>query len=454
MYRLRILFAFFIFLVFCVWMRLFYWQVLQGGKLQVMATSQHIGRFAVDANRGEFFTSDGFPLVLNSESYRVVANPKEIEDTPEKVGDSLASIVIRDEDLRRARALQIIREATSATDTAQVTYTEDEKKIKLMEESSRIQKLISQKDLNWAQLYPYVTKQIKSEMESQKLKGISFEATFGRMYPEASLSGTLSGILGANVNGEPLGSYGLEGFYNGEISGKSGKIRQEQDAAGRALIGGDYRQITARNGSDLNLHIDRTVQYFVQKKLQEGVAKYGAKDGSVIVMDPKTGGILSMVSYPVFDPTVREFFPNSWYKNPIVADTYEPGSTFKTLVVAAGIDAGVINYDTICPVCSGPRKVGTSLIRTWNNQYMENPTMIDILVNSDNTGMVYIGDRLGKEKLYTYLKNFGFGDPTGIDLQDETGSQLRKPEEMREVDFATETFGQGIAVTPFRWFVP
>jgi cell division protein FtsI/penicillin-binding protein 2 len=196
--------------------------------------------------------------------------------------------------------------------------------------------------------------------------------------------------------------------------------------------------------------IDRTIQYLAQTELEKGIKKYGAKGGSIVIMDPQTGGVLSMVSYPHFEPTLREYFDDSWYKNPIVADTYEPGSTFKTVVMAAGIDAGVISYDTRCPVCSGPRKVGQYLIRTWNNQYQDNPTMVDVLVHSDNTGMVFIGDKLGKQKLYDYLKNFGFGEVTGVDLQDETGSRLRTPQESQDIDFATETFGQGIAVTPMQ----
>ncbi|MDQ3239383.1 MAG: penicillin-binding protein 2, partial [bacterium] len=450
MYRIRLLFAFFTFLMVLVWFRLFYWQILQGSKIQVLAGSQHVGKFQVVASRGEFYSSDGFPLVLNSEIYRVVVNPFELTDNEENVSKSIAELVIKDEDLKRSRALQIIREASGATDSGLVHYTDVEKKTKIDEESSRLRNIFKQKELRWAQLYPEVTKEIKSEIEKLKIKSITLENAIGRMYPEASLSGTLSGILGYDVNGNPKGSYGLEGYYNGEISGKSGKLRQEQDAFGRALVGGDFRNISARNGSDLKLHIDRTAQYIVQKKLQEGLSKYGAKDGSVVVMDPKTGAIIAMVSLPVFDPDVRKFFPTSWYKNPIVADTYEPGSTFKTLVMAAGLDAGVINYNTICPVCSGPRKIDSFLIRTWNNKYMEKPTMLDILVNSDNTGMVYIGEKLGKEKMHEYLNNFGFGGNTGIDLEDESSLPLRDSKKLRTIDFATESFGQGIAVTPIQ----
>ncbi len=450
MYRLRLLFAFFIVLIGLVWLRLFYWQVISGSKIKVIAASQHIGRFDLNAKRGEFFTHDGFPLVLNAVSYRVVADPHSVTDPIDTISQKFADLVVSDDTTRRNEAMQIVHEATAATEPASYKLTDDHVRLQKNEEAKRIADILSKKDLRWAQLYSHVFPEIKEKLEALKYKGITFENTFGRMYPEASLSGTFVGILGSDMNGEPQGSYGLEGKYDGEISGKGGKVRQEQDATGRMILAGDYRNIRARHGSDLQLHIDRTVQHIVQEKLRAGVISNGAKDGSIIVMDPKTGGIIAMSSYPTIVPNLREFFPNSWYKNPLVADTYEPGSTFKTVVMAAGIDAGVINYNTTCPVCSEPRKVGTALIRTWNNQYMQNPTMEEVLIHSDNTGMVFIGDKLGKEKLQSYLKNFGFGQTTGVDLQDETGSLLRDAKDMRDIDFATETFGQGIAVTPIQ----
>jgi len=450
MYRLRLLFAFFALLLICVWIRLFFWQILNGEKIKVLAASQHIGRFSLNAKRGEFYTSDGFPFVLNGNDYRIVADPTEIVGDQNAIAEKIANLIVDDNQRRRMIAMQIMHDATASTAPATFATTVEVQNLARLVERDRLISLISQKKLRWVQLYAQVSSDLKNNVSKLDIKGIKFEPTFGRSYPEASLSGTLTGILGSDVNGLPKGTYGLEGQYDGEISGKNGKVVQEQDAMGRALLAGDYRSITARQGSDLVLTIDRTIQYIAEKKLIEGVQKYGAKGGSVVIMDPQTGGILAMTSTPQLDVRYREFFPNQWYKNPIVADSYEPGSTFKTVVMAAGIDAGVVGYDTVCPVCSEPRKVGTSFIRTWNNQYMQNPTMVDVLVHSDNTGMVFVGDRLGKERLYSYLKNFGFGEPTNIDLQDEEGSLLKKPEELRDIDFSTETFGQGIAVTPIQ----
>jgi cell division protein FtsI/penicillin-binding protein 2 len=450
MYRVRLLFAFFTLLLVLVWLRLFYWQVIRGDQIQSIAAAEHIGRFQLNAKRGEFYTSDGFPLVINAPRYRVVADPHSVDASIDTISEKFADIVVPDEDRRRTIAMQIVHDATASTAPATFRYSDAQISERKSKERERLRKILEQKDLHWAQLYKQITPELKSKLEALKYHGITFEDTYGRMYPEASLSGTLAGLLTSDVNGDPKGSYGLEGKYDGEISGKGGKIRQEQDARGRVILAGDNKEIDARHGSDLVLYLDRTVQHIAQTQLAEGVAKYGAKGGSVTIMDPKTGGILAMASYPSFIPDEWEYFPQEWYKNSIVADTYEPGSTFKTVVMAAGIDSGVINYNTVCPVCSGPRKVGPFLIRTWNNQYQNNPTMVDILVHSDNTGMVYIGDLLGKERLQKYLGNFGFGAETGIDLQDESGSLLRKPKDMRDIDFATETFGQGIAVTPIQ----
>jgi cell division protein FtsI/penicillin-binding protein 2 len=165
-----------------------------------------------------------------------------------------------------------------------------------------------------------------------------------------------------------------------------------------------------------------------------------------MIMDPHTGGILASASFPNYDPSDLGSFETSTYKNPTIANTYEPGSTFKVLVMAAGIEAGVITPDKVCgSACAGPTTIGQYQIRTWNHEYSTDQTMTEVLANSDNTGMVFVAQELGKESFVEYIKAFGFGQPTGIDLQEETGSILR--EKWGDIDVATTSFGQGIAVT-------
>jgi cell division protein FtsI (penicillin-binding protein 3)/stage V sporulation protein D (sporulation-specific penicillin-binding protein) len=167
-------------------------------------------------------------------------------------------------------------------------------------------------------------------------------------------------------------------------------------------------------------------------------------------MDPKTGGILAMANYPSYDPKNYVEYGDEFFKNPIISDSFEPGSIFKPIVMAAGIDAGVVEPDTVCDACSGPFKVDKYFIETWDNKYQANATMTDVIVHSNNVGMVYVGNKLGMDKLYEYITKFGIGSPTGIDLQGESAPTLRERRQWNIVDQATATFGQGIATTPIQ----
>ena len=142
-------------------------------------------------------------------------------------------------------------------------------------------------------------------------------------------------------------------------------------------------------------------------------------------------------------------YPREYYKNPIVADQYEPGSTFKTLIMSAGLNEKVIEPKTTFNE-EAPVKVGEYLIRTWNNEYHGEMTMIEVLQRSSNPGMVFVGQQLGKDKLYDYIEKFGIGEKTGIDIEGEAAAQIRPRSEWREIELATASFGQGIAVTPIQ----
>jgi cell division protein FtsI (penicillin-binding protein 3)/stage V sporulation protein D (sporulation-specific penicillin-binding protein) len=213
---------------------------------------------------------------------------------------------------------------------------------------------------------------------------------------------------------------------------------------------GDRKIVPAQDGRDISTSIDRTVQFLISSKLKSAIEKYGASSGSILVMDPSNGQIIAMTSFPGYNPNKYSEFSTEIYKNPSVSDTYEPGSTFKTLIMSAGLDAGVIKPDTECDICSGPIKISEYSIKTWNDKYFPNTNMIDVIAHSDNTGMVFVGRKLGAKKMLEYLDKFGIGSPTGIDLEEETYLPLRKLSEWQEVDLATATFGQGIAVTPIQ----
>ncbi|MCJ7826552.1 penicillin-binding protein 2, partial [Patescibacteria group bacterium] len=301
----------------------------------------------------------------------------------------------------------------------------------------------------WVPLEHKVEKETVERLKSLQEKGLGFEEEPKRYYPEASMAAHLLGFVGLDQNGMDRGYFGLEGFYDRELRGKEGSLEIEKDVAGDPILIGQTFRVEPQDGRDLILWIDRSVQAIAEKRLKEGVEKYGAKEGSVVIMDPKTGGILGMASFPSYDPRSYATSEKERYINPTVAGSYEPGSAFKVIIMGAGIDAGVITPQTEMDE-TGPVEVGGYTIRTWNNQYHGKITMTKVLEYSSNVGMVFVGKKLGREKLLSAIKNFGFGKPTDIDLEDESSPTIRPNKEWYEIDLSTASFGQGIAVTPIQ----
>ena len=213
---------------------------------------------------------------------------------------------------------------------------------------------------------------------------------------------------------------------------------------------GASQESPAVGGVNLLTHIDKSIQIVTEKKLTEGIARYGAKSGLAAIMNPKTGGIVAMSSFPSYDPLKYWEFSEDFFRNPIISDSFEPGSIFKPLVMAAALDSGVVTPDARCDICAGPVKVDKYEIATWDKKYRADATMTDIIVHSDNVGMTFVAQKLGADRLYDYLEAYGLGKKTGIDLQGEVDSFLRKKATWNIVDLATAGFGQGIAVTPIQ----
>lgn len=423
--RIKVLELIFFLSITLVLVRLWYWQIYLSDFLVAKAEKQRISSIDVLAPRGLLLFSNGASLASTQPVFLVYAEPKIIKDKKE-VASLLANIFWED--------------------MYEIKTREDQPKNQKKALEKDILKKISQ-DLFWVSLGRKVNIETKQKIDKLNLSGIDFERSSSRFYPEGSSSAQLLGFVGSDIYGNETGYFGLEGYYSGELRGKEGILKQEKDAQGLPILIGDYFIRQPKEGKTLVLNIDQTVQYLIEKNLKIGYAKYGAKEASAVVMDPKTGNILGMSSYPSYDPSypIEEF--KDYFKNPLIADGYEPGSTFKVLVMAAAINEKVIKADTICTLCSGPIDLGGFTIRTWNNQYRPNSTMTDVIVHSDNTGMVFISQKLGLDKLYSYIHKFGFGELTNVDLQDEHSPPLRLKEEWREIDQATASFGQGIAVT-------
>lgn len=412
--------TFLLFLIAII-LRLFWWQLIKADQLQAQAEKQHFEQTAVSQIRGKIRYSDGSILASSNPSYLVYGLPKTIKESERwDMAYKLAKLIIKDNSGDKVEQL-----------------------------AKDILNKLSQ-ELFWVPLYKNIDPQTKKEIEELKVSGVGFETGSSRFYPEGSSSAQLLGFVGSDAKGRSVGYFGLEGFYEGELKGVEGSVKNEKDALGLPILTGSFFQTRVKNGKDLHLYLDRSVQYILENALKKGLDKYGAKGVTAIVMNPKDGGILAMASFPNYDPANFSNYPSKYYKNPAVALTFEPGSTFKVMVMAAALNEDLLKVDTICDICSGPIQLGGFTIKTWNNKYFPKLSMKDVIIHSDNTGMVFVGKKLGLDRLYSYLENFGLGKLTNIDLQDETLSSLREKSEWREIDVATASFGQGIAMTPIQ----
>jgi len=397
------------FLYFIILSKLFYWQVVRADSLSAIGKAQSSQIIDIPAMRGEIKTSDDFPLATNSISYLAYTNPKLIEDKL-SYAQKVAPII--------------------GDDTASVAAELEQ-------------------NLYWVRLAQNLDSDKKNELESLKLPGIGFEQEYTRMYPEASMAAHLVGFVGRDASGRTKGYFGIEGEYNDQLAGRSGALYAIRDALGNPILS-DVREEKKTDGRNVKLTIHRTIQFITDEKLKDGMDKYGAEGGSVIVMNPETGAILAMSSYPAFSPQDYYNYEPKNYGNPALSDLYEPGSTFKVLVMGAAIDKGLVTPQTQCDICAGPVQIGEYSIKTWDNKYFANTTMEDVIVHSDNTGMTFVGRKLGVDNLVKYLKQYGIGTQTGIDLQGEATGIVREPADWYAVDLATTSFGQGISITPIQ----
>lgn len=389
--------------------RLFYWQVIASDDLKDQANSQRESVSQITGLRGNILTSEKLNLATNKEQYRFFTNPK-----------------ISNWSYDQVQALTTLLPAS---------------------DSAKLSERLANKNLQWVALSQTVDAPTKAKIENMGLAGIGFDLSPTRMYPEGSVSAHLTGFVGQDANGRPKGYFGLEGYYDRALSGRTGRMVEEKDALGRPIVIGNQTRLDEIDGENLTTSIDQALQYIVYQKLAAGLEKYQATGGTATVMDAKTGHILAMASLPNYDPAKYWEFDPKYYRNPVVADTYEPGSTFKVLVMAAAIDAGLVTPDTICDICDHPVDVSNYTIRTWDDKYHPDSTMTDVLVHSDNVGMVFVSRKLGKQRFLDYLNKFGFGQKTGIDLQEETTGVIHSPSDFKDIDLATASFGQGIAVT-------
>ncbi len=406
--RFAIIFLFIILAYVFLSSKLFYWQVIRASEIKEIRDRQSTESLELLPKRGDILFADNFPIVTNNINYLTFANPKIIGNIVE-YSNKISAV--------------------TGFDSASI--------------SARLNQ-----DLYWVRLGVF-DHEVKKQIEDLNLDGIGFQIETSRFYPEASMAAHLVGFVGKNEAGENQGYLGLEGFYDRQLSGKAGKLYVVKDALGNPIVS-DVREERKVDGRTLITSIDRTIQFIADEALKTGIERYEAEGGNVVIMEPSTGKVLAMSSVPKFDPQKYYEFEGDSYQNPVISDLYEPGSTFKVLVMAAALNEGLVRADTRCNICSSPVALSGFTIKTWNNEYHANTTMTEVIANSDNTGMVFVGQKLGISRMNDYLQQFGFSSLTGIDLQGEVSGSLRREAEWLPIDLATASFGQGISITPIQ----
>ena len=274
------------------------------------------------------------------------------------------------------------------------------------------------------------------------ISGLGFLEDSRRVYPSNELACQVLGFVGVDDHGLS----GLELFYEDTLAGTPGRLIGERDTKGRPIPGGVTLEEDAVDGEDILLTIDKDIQYQAQIALAEAVTAWGAQAGSVIVMDPRNGEILAMASVPSFNPNDFGAFDASSYRNRPIADTYEPGSTIKSLTASAVIDSGLFTPDSMFEL-PPTIQVGGRTIHESHDRDTMNWSLTEIVTNSSNVGSVKLGMALGEQGLYDYFARFGLTEKTGVDYPGEVKGWLPTVDQWSPSSIATIPFGQGVSLT-------
>lgn len=294
-------------------------------------------------------------------------------------------------------------------------------------------------------LEPDVSKAVSAIITEHQLTGLGFIEESKRYYPNDKLAAQILGFVGI----DDVGLEGIEMSLDKVIKGQTRKQVIDTDSYGTPIFQSIFSFIPEKKGRSIYLTIDSNIQYIVERALDEAMAKTGAKAGTVIIMQPKTGEILAMASRPTYNPNQFGSYSSDAWKNRAVSDVYEPGSTFKAVIAAAALEEGKVRPDERF-FDKGYVEVSGRKIKNWSDESYGNISFTEIIKSSINTGFVEVGLRVGAAKLTNYARAFGFGKLTGIELPGESEGLLFDPKEMRDSDTATMSIGQSIAVTPLQ----
>ena len=420
--------------------RLFDLQITRHEELQGKAVNQQTRRTVVTANRGTIYDAGGNILAISSSAETIILSPLEIDNavndtedpvswTKESLAAGLAEILGKDASAIRKRMDNV----KSQYEVIQLRADED------------------------------TAAKVRSYVDENKIAGVHLVADTKRYYPYGSLAAQVIGFVGD----ENTGLYGLEAYYEKELEGQSGLVISSKDQAENDMLYTYEQYFAAKNGSDLTLTLDTTIQYYLEKGIESMVDKFSAANGaSGIVMDARTGGVLAMASYPNYDlndfltvsdqtlqeriergeSTVADMQLLQW-RNKALNDTYEPGSTFKILTLSAALEEGVVDKTTTVN-CGGSVNIAGYTIHCSNKNGHGLQTLVQSVGNSCNPAFINYGLRIGSEKFYEYMRSFGLMNTTGIDLGGEAVGVFAADSSFTQLDLACYAFGQNFTVTP------
>lgn len=436
-------------------------QVWRFSYFNAVAASQRQRASELVPHRGTIYVAEGqnqelFPVASNTIATIAYAVPRDMPD-PAAVADQLAPALYAFRQRTSQRAADIIAAtgqhlaipSPSITPSPSVVPNPEEEIRALREQL--YQKFNQRTDPYepLLKIYEVLDDELKNWLAEKKFDGIILEEREVRVYPEKTLAAHVLGYLGWQEERQ-VGRYGIEGFFDTQLAGDAGWLSSERDTEGQVIGVGarDFRP--AQDGADVVLTIDRVVQSIIEAELKDGVERYSAQRGSMIVMNPKTGAILATATYPTFDPNQYQAIVDPRVQlNPIVSDQYEPGSTLKPAIMAAAMNEHTVKPETTF-TDSGPVRIGKFTINTFDTKHHGLQTMTQILEKSNNIGMVWVAQQVGAPLMYDYLRRFGFGERTGVELEGETGGRLLPPNTWSQAQVATTGFGQGLAVNPLQ----
>jgi stage V sporulation protein D (sporulation-specific penicillin-binding protein) len=397
---------------FAIVLRLANLQLAQGEEYRLQADGQRVSVRTLEPVRGEIKISDRFSgqpstVATSIEKPLIYANPSGMTD--------------------REAVAKILAPLLEISEQEILDKTQDSSK-------------------KYVVLKRRLTDELKKQIEDMKLAGIAFDTETLRFYPEGPFLSQLLGFVGYKDDIK-TGLYGIEQAFNEYLLGKPGTLAQERAASGAWIFGSRRDQVEAEDGGSILLTIDKTIQFKAESVIKEAVEKHSADSGSIIIMDPKTGAILAMATYPTFDPNEYSKVDDPIvYSNQTTMGAYEPGSIFKPLTMAAAINEGKVGPNTTYND-AGEVNIDGYTIKNSDDKAYGTQTMTQALEKSLNTGMIFAKNSIGNKTFGEYIARFKFGEKTGIEVPESAGD-LSNLDGNIAVNFHTASFGQGLSVTP------